>query len=61
LSLLHHDAARFAVLLLRHLHLNPASQYPKIFIMAASRLNDARLWLFASVALAYAAVCFIEA
>jgi uncharacterized membrane protein (DUF2068 family) len=44
-----------------HLHLNPARHYPRIFIEAAGRLTDARIWLFATGAFAYSALRFAEA
>jgi uncharacterized membrane protein (DUF2068 family) len=61
LSLLHHDLQRAAEAVVRHLHLNPARHYPRIFIEAAARVTDARLWLLASGAFAYAAVRAVEA
>jgi len=61
LSLIHHDAQRLAEQLVAHLHLNPASRYPRIFIDAAASLTDARLWLLATLAGAYGLVRFVEA
>jgi uncharacterized membrane protein (DUF2068 family) len=61
LSLIHHDGQRFADELVGHLHLNPASRYPRIFIDAAAHLTDARLWLLATVAGTYGLVRFVEA
>ena len=61
LSLLHHDAQRVAESVVRHLHLNPARHYPQVFIAAASRVTDARLWLLAAGAFAYSAVRAVEA
>jgi uncharacterized membrane protein (DUF2068 family) len=61
MSLVHHDVERFAVELVRHIHLNPASHYPRIFIQAAASATDARLWFLSLAALLYAAVRFIEA
>jgi uncharacterized membrane protein (DUF2068 family) len=61
LSLLHHDVQRAAEAVVRHLHLNPARHYPRVFLEAAARVTDARLWLLASGAFAYAAVRAIEA
>jgi uncharacterized membrane protein (DUF2068 family) len=61
LSLLHHDVQSLAESVVRHLHLNPAREYPRVFIEAASRLTDARLWLLASGAFAYAVVRGVEA
>lgn len=61
LSLIHHDFQRIAEELVRHLHLNPASQYPRIFIDAASEINDGNLKLLALMAFGYASVRFTEA
>ncbi len=61
LSLLHHDVQRAAESVVRHLHLNPARHYPRVFLEAAAQLTDARLWLLASGAFAYAVVRGVEA
>ncbi len=61
LSLVHHDLQATAERLVRHSHLNPARHYPRIFIEAASHLNDSRLRSLAVLAFLYAAVRFIEA
>jgi uncharacterized membrane protein (DUF2068 family) len=61
LSLIHHDVQRIAEELVAHLHLNPASQYPRIFIDAASEINDGNLKLLALMAFGYACVRFTEA
>ena len=61
LSLVHHDIEKFAAALVRHSHLNPASHYPHIFIEAAAKATDARLWLLATGAFIYAAARLIEA
>lgn len=61
LSLLHRDAQHAAETIVRHLHLNPARHYPRVFIEAAARTTDSRLWLLAGGAFAYSAVRFIEA
>lgn len=61
LSLVHHDAQRVAETVVRHLHLNPARHFPQVFIAAAARVTDARLWLLASGAFAYSAVRVVEA
>jgi len=61
LAFVHRDAQAFAERLVLHLHLNPARQYPRVFIEAAGRLTDARLWLFATGAFAYSALRFTEA
>ena len=61
LSLLHRDAQHAAETIVRHLHLNPARHYPRIFIEAAARMNSSRWWLLAGGASAYSAVRFVEA
>lgn len=61
LSLLHRDVEHFAEQLLRHLHLNPASHYPHIFLDAANHLTEPRILLLAVGAAAYSAVRFVEA
>ena len=61
LSFIHHDAQRVAEQLVTHLHLNPASRYPRIFLDAAGHLTNARLWLFAALAGTYGSVRFVEA
>ena len=61
LAFVHRDAQAFAERLVLHLHLNPARHYPRVFIEAAGRLTDARLWLFATGAFAYSALRFTEA
>ncbi len=61
LALLHKDVQRAAEAIVRHLHLNPARHYPRIFIEAAARTTDTRLWLLASGAFAYTIVRAVEA
>ncbi len=61
LSLMHHDVQHFAEQLVAHLHLDPAKEYPRIFIDAAANVTDAKLWLLAGFALVYVAVRWIEA
>src|SRR4051812_13185516 len=61
LGLIHRDVQAFAERLVRASHLDPASRYPHIFIDAASRVTDARLWLLAAAATAYALVRGVEA
>lgn len=61
LSFIHHDAQRFAEQLVGHLHLNPASGYPRIFLEYAAKVTDSRLGTLAALAAAYALVRFIEA
>jgi uncharacterized membrane protein (DUF2068 family) len=61
LALVHRDAQHAAESLVRHMHLNPARHYPRIFINAAGRLTDHRLHLLAAGAFAYATVRLVEA
>ena len=61
LSLMQRDAQHFAEQLVAHLHLNPAKGYPRIFIDASANITDAKLWIFAGLALLYAVVRSVEA
>lgn len=61
LSFIHHDAQRLAERLVGHLHLNPASSYPRIFLQFAAQVADSRLGTLAALAAGYALVRFIEA
>ncbi len=59
-SLMHQDIQVVAEHMVSHLHLNPANHIPKIFIEAASNLNDVRLRSLALLALLYASMRFVE-
>jgi uncharacterized membrane protein (DUF2068 family) len=61
LSLVHHDVQRAAESIVRHLHMNPARHMPRVFLDAAGRMTDKRLWLLAAGAFAYSAVRMAEA
>lgn len=61
LSFIHRDAQHFAERLVRHLHLNPASHTPRIFLEFAEKATDSRLAMLAAFAAAYALVRFVEA
>ena len=61
LAFIHRDVEQFAEQLVTHLHLNAASRFPRIFLDASANLTDARLWLLAVLAAAYAMVRFVEA
>jgi uncharacterized membrane protein (DUF2068 family) len=61
LSLLHRDVEHAAEVLLGHLHLSPDRRVSHVFLDAASRVTDARLWAISAGAVAYAAVRFVEA
>ena len=59
--LIHEDLHRAAEQILKHIHLNPASHYPLVFIDAVNRLTDWQLWALALSALLYSLVRLIEA
>jgi len=61
LHFLHHDIQSAAEDLVRHSHLNPARHYPQIFVEAAKRTNDSRLWFLASMAFIYSSARLVEA
>ncbi len=61
LALIHHDVQKVAENVVRHLHLNPAMHFPRIFIDAAAAATNARLWALALTAMLYAAIRFVEA
>lgn len=61
LTLVHRDVEALAERLLRFSHLNPASKYPHIFMDVAAGVTDARLWMLAGGAGAYAIVRLVEA
>lgn len=60
LLLVHEDLHRLAVALVEHAHLNPAAKYPRVFIEAATHLQDSRLVLVAAGAATYSLLRFIE-
>jgi uncharacterized membrane protein (DUF2068 family) len=61
LAYIHQDLHLAAEELVRHIHLNPASRYPRIFIDLANNVSDGQLWIMAISALLYSVVRFIEA
>ncbi len=61
LALIHRNAQDVAEEIVRHLHINPAKHYPRIFLDAAATVTDARLWALALTALVYAVIRFAEA
>jgi uncharacterized membrane protein (DUF2068 family) len=61
LAFIHKDLHLAAEQLVRHLHLNPARHYPRIFIDAANHVTDGRLLAMAIAALFYSVVRFVEA
>lgn len=60
-AFIHQDLPGLAATLIEHAHLNPAAHYPRIFIDAASRLQDTRLLLLAFGAAAYSMIRMVEA
>ena len=61
LTLLHRDVQAIALEFISRLHLNPSKRYPTIFIDAASKMTDVRLWQLAWFALVYSTLRLIEA
>jgi uncharacterized membrane protein (DUF2068 family) len=61
LSLLHKDVGDVAERVVERLHMNPARHLSQVFILAASKVTDAKLWAMAFGAAAYSTVRFIEA
>jgi uncharacterized membrane protein (DUF2068 family) len=61
LTLLHRDVQAVAIEFISRLHLNPSKHYPTIFIDAASRMTDVRLWQLAWFAAVYSTLRLVEA
>jgi uncharacterized membrane protein (DUF2068 family) len=61
LELIHRNAQKIGEEIVRHLHINPARHYPKIFSDALTGSSDGRLRALAIAALLYALVRFAEA
>jgi uncharacterized membrane protein (DUF2068 family) len=61
LALIHKDIHLVAEQFVRHLHLNPARHYPRIFLDAAANITDKQLLFMAFSALIYSIVRFAEA
>ena len=61
LSFIHKDLHEAAMRLVAHLHLNPASHYPRIFLDLTERVTDSKLWAMASAAVIYSTVRMVEA
>lgn len=60
-ALIHRNLQDVAEHVVRHFHLNPASNVPRIFLELSSSLNERRLWILAVAAVVYAMVRFVEA
>jgi uncharacterized membrane protein (DUF2068 family) len=61
LTLLHKDAYETAEHLLRVLHFKPEGHVSEVFLRAADKVTDAKLWAAAAGALVYSTVRFVEA
>jgi uncharacterized membrane protein (DUF2068 family) len=61
LTLVHKDLHDIAMRLVEHAHLDPAARYPSLLLTAAEHVQDARLLILASAALAYVAIHLAEA
>jgi uncharacterized membrane protein (DUF2068 family) len=61
LSFIHKDIHEAAMRLVEHIHLNPASHYPRIFLDLTERINDTKLWGMAMAATMYFVVRMVEA
>ena len=61
LTFIHKDVHEAAVRLVEHVHLNPASHYPRIFLDLTEHIDDTRLWSMAIAAAMYSIVRMIEA
>lgn len=49
-ALVHHDAEAVAMSIVKHLHVNPASKYPQIFLQASRHITDGNLRMLALLA-----------
>ena len=61
LTFIHKDMHEAAMRLVEHMHLNPASHYPRIFLDLTEHMNDTELWSMAIAAAMYSVVRMIEA
>ncbi|BDV42628.1 membrane protein [Geotalea uraniireducens] len=61
LTYIHKDINEAAMHLVKHLHLNPASHYPRIFLDLIEHIDDTKLWSMALAAAMYFVVRMIEA
>jgi uncharacterized membrane protein (DUF2068 family) len=61
LSFIHRDLHEAALRLVEHIHLNPASHYPRIFLDLTERIHDTQLWGMAMAAAMYSVVRMVEA
>ena len=61
LTYIHKDINEATMHLVKHLHLNPASHYPRIFLDLMEHIDDTKLWSLALAAAMYFVVRMIEA
>jgi uncharacterized membrane protein (DUF2068 family) len=61
LTFIHKDVHEAALRLVEHIHLNPASHYPRIFLDLTEHVSDTKLWGMALAAAMYSVVRMIEA
>ena len=61
LSLLNKDAVEIAEHWVRKLHMDPDGRLSMVFLHAAEKVTDSKLWAAAAGALAYSTVRFVEA
>ena len=61
LRLVHQDLQLIADQIVRHLHMNPARHYPRIFLDAVAGISDSRIRYLAGFAFLYSVVRFVEA
>jgi uncharacterized membrane protein (DUF2068 family) len=61
LNLVHRDLQYLAENIVRHLHMNPARHYPRIFLEAIAGISSSRIKLFAAFAFLYSVIRFVEA
>jgi len=61
LAIFHGDAQRLADALVGRLHLNPAKNYPQVFLRLLENISNSQLWALAGFAAIYASLRFIEA
>ncbi|CAN5916805.1 DUF2127 domain-containing protein [soil metagenome] len=60
LALLHRDLGALALRVVTELHLNPAHNYPRLFIELSASATDGQLWLVSSLAFVYALFRLVE-
>jgi uncharacterized membrane protein (DUF2068 family) len=61
LGLLHKNIRLIAESLVFHLHLDPNTHYPHLFLQQASHVGDRQIWLFAIYAIFYSGLRWLEA